>query len=449
VQDGRAARATFPSGFTWRSIARTASALWLPARHYGPLQAVSVAHPYPYLAQLFDAFFHQNEFREGKTDDDILRAFSDSSHPHDVLGTRADSLRFLREHGNDENFVASLYRYFQLELSTGATDADARAWLASVESLLRTRQVSRFGPDSGPMHAADPRMLKDARFALAQNGRFMMRWGGLGEHVAHSQVNLRLVSTDPSFLVDLLYGVSLRRDCWCVNYALGPRDGMYLGQLWLSSDGAVSGLYQELKGHPRLMVSIQNDVSLEDSRAMPLPGGSCRIWDDWPEHAAEVAEAHRQAFGRADEAAIVDAVRAAGAATVSLVAQLAHDQRRYEPGPIIGHVLLSPVTVDGRGEPRGLGLGPIAVLPQYQRRGVGSRLIEAALRRARALGHAFVVVLGHPEYYPRFGFKPASRFGLQFEHPVPDEVFLALELVPGGLQQASGVVRYLPAFSGE
>jgi putative acetyltransferase len=410
---------------------------------------VPVAHPYPYLAHLFAAYFHSDAFRNGESDDDILRAFSDRSHPGDILGTRADSLRFLREHGG-EGFLGRLYQHFQLELSNGATDADARAWLAGLENLLRTRQVSRHGPDSAPMHAFNPNALSDERFAASPNGRFMTRFGRLGEHAAHSQSNLRLVSTDPAFLVDLLYGISERRDCWAVKYATSPRDGMYMGQLWLQSDGAVAGLYQELEAHPRLMVSMQNDTSLEYSRAMPLPGGSCRICDDWPEHAAEVSEAHRQAFGRADEAAIVDALRASSAATVSLVAQLAQDdRRRHGAGPIVGHVLLSPVTLDGRFEPRGLGLGPIAVLPSHQRRGVGARLIEAALRRSRALGYAYVVVLGHPEYYPRFGFTPASRFGLQFEHPVPDEVFMALELVPGGLERASGIVRYLPAFSGE
>jgi len=410
---------------------------------------VSIAHPYPYLAHLFEVFFQPDAFRDGQSDDDILREFTDTSSPHDVLGTRADSLRFLRDHASDGDFLGSLFDNFHLELSNGATDADGRAWLAGVENLLRTRLGARHGSDAPPMRSFSVPAPSDARFTAAQNNRFMTRYGRLGEQAPHSQVNLRLVSTDPEFLIDLLYGLSLRKDCWLVSYASTPRDGMYLGQLWLQSDGAVAGLYQDLKGHPRLMASIQNDAPLEDSRAVPMPGGSCRVWDDWPEHAAEVAEAHQQAFGRPDEAAIVEAVRASGVATVSLVAQLAPEQRRYGPGPIVGHILLSPVTIGGSSEPRGLGLGPIAVLPTYQRQGVGARLIEGALRRSRALGYSYVVVLGHPEYYPRFGFTPASRHGLQFEHPVPDEVFMALELVPGALHGVSGVVRYLPAFSGE
>jgi putative acetyltransferase len=145
---------------------------------------------------------------------------------------------------------------------------------------------------------------------------------------------------------------------------------------------------------------------------------------------------------------MVAAVRDAGAATVSLVAGLCPDDRAHQPWPIVGHVLLSPVRIDGRSDPPGLGLAPLAVLPAHQRRGIGQRLTREALRRAAALGHAYVVVLGHPAYYPRFGFVPASRFGLRYEQSVPDDVFLALELTPGALDGVSGVVRYLPAFSG-
>jgi len=408
---------------------------------------VSIAHPYPYLAHLLGAYFDRNALEEGQTDDDVFRKFSDTSPAHDVLGTRADSLRFLSEHASDGNFVASLYRNFQLELTSGTTDADARAWLARAERLLRSGQAARQGLDAMPLRSSRSQALNDSRFSAGPSGRAMTRFGRLGEHAPHSQLNLRLVSTVPAFLIELLYGVSLRQDCWCVNYSQVPRDGMYLGQLWLQNDGAVAGLYQDLKRHPRLMVSMQSDASLEDSLTMALPGGACRVWDEWPEHAAAVTEAHGQAFGRPDEAAIVEQIRATGSATISLVAQLAPDLRRDQPGPIVGHVLFSPVNIDAGSEPLGLGLGPIAVLPAHQRKGIGARLIEAGLRRAKSLGYGYVVVLGHPEYYPRFGFSKASRFGLRFEHPVPDEVFMAMELVPGALGGVSGVVRYLPAFS--
>jgi putative acetyltransferase len=93
-------------------------------------------------------------------------------------------------------------------------------------------------------------------------------------------------------------------------------------------------------------------------------------------------------------------------------------------------------------------LGPLAVVPAHQRKGFGTQLIAAGLRRARALGYAYIVVLGHPELYPRFGFSRGSRFGLRYSQDVSDELFMALELAPGALEQISGVVTYLPAFSG-
>lgn len=289
--------------------------------------------------------------------------------------------------------------------------------------------------------------LNDSRFIPWASGRFMARFGPLGEGAAHSEMKLCLVATDPSFLIDLLYGLSLRDDCYYVKYGTIAREGMYLGRCWLQTDRAVAELCHELKGHARVMASIQNDAFFEEFRDAPLPAGSCGVWDDWPEHSAEVAGVHEQAFGRRDEAALVAAVRKARSATISLVAQLAPEERRHEPWPIVGHVLLSPVTIDGRSEPRGLGLGPIAVLPAHQRKGFGTQMMQGGLRRARSLGYAYIVILGDPRFYRRFGFAPASRFGLRYERSVPDEAFMAIELIPGALAGLSGVVRYLPAFS--
>jgi CdiI immunity protein len=103
---------------------------------------VPAAHPYPYLAHLFGAYFHQDALDDGQTDEDVLREFSETSHAHDVLGTRADILRFLHEHAGDKDFLGSLNRTFTLDLSIGSTDVDARAWLARAESLLRTFRES-------------------------------------------------------------------------------------------------------------------------------------------------------------------------------------------------------------------------------------------------------------------------------------------------------------------
>ena len=96
----------------------------------------------------------------------------------------------------------------------------------------------------------------------------------------------------------------------------------------------------------------------------------------------------------------------------------------------------------------GLGLGPMAVLPAHQRAGIGSRLVRIGLEECRRAGHGWVVVLGHPDYYPRFGFVPASRHGLAWEHPAPDEAFMIVALRDGTLPPEGGLVRYAPEFGG-
>jgi putative acetyltransferase len=150
------------------------------------------------------------------------------------------------------------------------------------------------------------------------------------------------------------------------------------------------------------------------------------------------------AFGREEEAHIVDALRASGHMTVSLVAVLGDEE-----GATVGHIAFSPVQIEsGSGVWRAIALGPLAVAPAYQRRGVGSQLVQAGLRACRAAGHAVVIVLGHAQYFPRFGFVPASRYGVRYAQPVPDDVFLLLELRPGAVAGRAGVVRYGPEFGG-
>lgn len=154
-----------------------------------------------------------------------------------------------------------------------------------------------------------------------------------------------------------------------------------------------------------------------------------------------IRTANELAFGRGDEADIVDLVRASAGFVpeLSLVAEHA--------GRVVGHALFSKVTVQGETEAWPvLGLGPIAVLPDYQGRGIGASLINAGLGRARDLDFLAVVVLGHASYYPRFGFVPASRFGLRSTFRVPDEVFMAMPLHPGSLDSVTGTVIYPAAF---
>jgi|SRR5436190_15235941 len=143
------------------------------------------------------------------------------------------------------------------------------------------------------------------------------------------------------------------------------------------------------------------------------------------------------AFPTQAEAALVDALRRQHAAVVSLVAE--------DGGQVVGHVLFSPVTLDGSDQGM-LGLAPMAVSPARQRQGIGSELVRAGLDATRICGAAGVVVVGHPAFYPRFGFVPALRFGLRCEYDVPDDVFMALELIPGMLHRG-GVVRYHRAFA--
>ena len=169
----------------------------------------------------------------------------------------------------------------------------------------------------------------------------------------------------------------------------------------------------------------------------PGPAGAPRIRDTTDDDIAAVCALHREAFGGDAEAALVEGLHAAGAARVSLLAEAG--------GVIAGHVLFSPATVDGL-HIELAGLAPMAVLPSLQRRGVGARLVEAGLARCRALGIDAVVVLGHAAYYPRFGFRPASGFGLTCDWDVPDEAFMAQEIRPGALA-GGGRVHYHPLFS--
>jgi putative acetyltransferase len=154
--------------------------------------------------------------------------------------------------------------------------------------------------------------------------------------------------------------------------------------------------------------------------------------------AAAIREVNQTAFATPAEADLVDRLRRLEASVVSLVAQ--------DGGSLVGHILFSRVSL-GR-EPRPiLGLAPMAVRPNRQRQGIGSQLVRAGLDAGRKTGAGAVIVVGHAAFYPRFGFVPASRFGLSCEYDVPDEVFMALELVPGFLAGQGGLVHYHPAFA--
>jgi putative acetyltransferase len=145
---------------------------------------------------------------------------------------------------------------------------------------------------------------------------------------------------------------------------------------------------------------------------------------------------HLEALSAA-EADLVDRLRAGGKLLQSLVAE--------GNRAVVGHIAFSRVTVDGA-HCGGAGLGPMAVLPRLQRRGIGSLLVRAGLDQCRQMGFGFVVVLGHPSYYPRFGFIPASRHGIRCKWPAANEAFMVLELREGGLKTISGLTAYPPEF---
>lgn len=116
-------------------------------------------------------------------------------------------------------------------------------------------------------------------------------------------------------------------------------------------------------------------------------------------------------------------------------------------GLVVGHILFTPVTIEPAVDRRLAGLAPMAVRPEHQRSGIGGQLIRAGLEECRRHGYAAVVVLGHPEYYPRFGFAPAHTFGLACEFPSPPEAFMAIELEPDAFSGIRGLVRYLRQFA--
>jgi putative acetyltransferase len=146
------------------------------------------------------------------------------------------------------------------------------------------------------------------------------------------------------------------------------------------------------------------------------------------------------AFNRPNEADLVDALRSRGGLTLSAVATL--------DGEIVGHIAYSPVTIESdRGSFNALALAPMAVLPDWQRQGVGSSLIEWSLNESRRAGHELVIVVGHPEFYSRFGFVPALPRGVRCPFAVPVEAFLVLELQPGALGGRAGMARYRSEFA--
>jgi len=155
----------------------------------------------------------------------------------------------------------------------------------------------------------------------------------------------------------------------------------------------------------------------------------------------KIAKVNELAFGQGNESLLIEKLRNTSdfILDLSLVAEYKND--------VVGHILFYPVKInDGSVRHTSLALAPMCVHPSHQRKGIGSELIREGLKRAKDMGYGSVIIVGHPEYYPKFGFKKASKYGIKAPFDAPDNAFLALELVEGTLRKIKGIVEYPKPF---
>ena len=170
-------------------------------------------------------------------------------------------------------------------------------------------------------------------------------------------------------------------------------------------------------------------------------GGILTVRPEKAEDIGAIRKLNKKAFKGNDESKLIDAIRGSDGFIPGLSLAAEKD------GKIVGHILFSPVKIKGpAGAAPALALAPMAVLPAFQNQGIGTELVKRGLEECRKLGHKIVVVVGHAGYYPRFGFVKAGEKGLQLPFEAPEEIFMALELVPGALDEVKGTVEYPPAF---
>lgn len=166
------------------------------------------------------------------------------------------------------------------------------------------------------------------------------------------------------------------------------------------------------------------------------------IREERPEDVEAIRRINLAAFNQPAEAEVVDKLRESCRDLLSLVAE--------EGGEVVGHILFSPASIGGEGATpplAGMGLAPMAVLPERQGQGIGSLLIHNGIKMLRERGCPYIIVLGYPEYYPRFGFERASRYDIHSQWPeVPDEAFMILILNKTAMVGASGIASYRKEF---
>ncbi len=153
-----------------------------------------------------------------------------------------------------------------------------------------------------------------------------------------------------------------------------------------------------------------------------------------------IYEVNKKAFNQNDESELIQRIRTSKyfIAELSLVAE--------ENGKIIGHILFSKIKIIGEKEYESLSLAPMSVLPKFQKQGIGEKLVKKGLKKAKNLGFDSVIVIGHKDYYPRFGFEKASKWNIKCSFEVPDDAFMAFELKVGALENKSGTVQFPKEF---
>ncbi|MBI5623296.1 MAG: N-acetyltransferase [Elusimicrobia bacterium] len=159
-----------------------------------------------------------------------------------------------------------------------------------------------------------------------------------------------------------------------------------------------------------------------------------------PEDIPAIRELTTAAFKESAEADIVDNIRKHHKDALSLVAT--RDEK------VVGHILFSPVIIEcGKKKVKGMALGPMAVAPEEQRKGIGTELVRAGISRMRGRSIPYVVLVGHPDFYPRFGFERASRRGITCKWDVPDDVFMILILHDPTMLGVTGQAQFVPEFA--
>jgi len=246
--------------------------------------------------------------------------------------------------------------------------------------------------------------------------------------------NVRRIKPDPELFLAALKALKIRADEALV-FEDSPNGVLAANRAGIRVVAVPNPITKHgVIGEANLFLSSLADMPLEKL----LGHFNIDIHQETPADIPGVRLVEEAAFGRATEADLVDLCRQHGTISLSLV------EVREER--VVGHILFTPVTLDPPCPGwHGLGLGPVAVLPEFQRTGIGSRLMDTGLDICREQGIDFIVLLGDPGYYCKFGFIPASEFGLGNEYGAEAE-FMARELKPGLLRGARGVVKYVPEF---